>query len=122
MRSQNLQSNLCRMCQPYSPIFLWHFLQTIQKCYQKFENIHVILTFFQQPLIQFFYLLTLGPDHIESTILKITSKISVVIYCLLFLDNSLLCWKVVNFLLVILTNNQLFFNITSCYLKMTSCT
>ena len=34
----------------------------------------------------------LGPDHLESTVLKITGKIS------LFLDNSLLCWKIVNYL------------------------
>ena len=36
----------------------------------------------------------------------------VVIYCLLVLDNSLLCRKIVNFLLVILTNNWLFSNMT----------
>ena len=49
----------------------------------------------------------IGPDRLESTISKITGKISVVIYCLLFLDNNLLCWKIVNFLLIILINNQL---------------
>ena len=45
---------------------------------------------------------TLRPDRLESTILKITGKISAVIYSLLSLDNSLLCRKIVNFLL---TNN-----------------
>ena len=49
----------------------------------------------------------IGPDRLESTISKITGKISVVIYCLLFLDNNLLCWKIVNFLLIILINNRL---------------
>ena len=62
-----------------------------------------------------------GPDHLESTILKITGKISVVIYSLLFFDNWLLCRKIVNFLLVISTNNRQFSNITSFYLKITSC-
>ena len=45
----------------------------------------------------------------------------VVIYSLLYLDNSLLCWKIVNFFLVILTNNRLFSDITGCYLKIASC-
>ena len=40
---------------------------------------------------------TIGPDCLESTILKITGKISVVIYSLLSLDNSLLCWKIVTY-------------------------
>ena len=47
----------------------------------------------------------IGPDHLELTILKIAGKISVIIYSLLFLDNSLLFWKIVNFLLVILKKN-----------------
>ena len=56
----------------------------------------------------------LGPDCLESTILKITDKISVVIYSLLILHNSLLCQKIVDLLLVILTNDWLFDDITSC--------
>ena len=36
----------------------------------------------------------LGPDCVESTILKITCKISVVIYILVFSDNSLWCPKI----------------------------
>ena len=45
----------------------------------------------------------------------------VVIYSLLFPDNSLLCRKIVNFFLIILTNNRLFCDITGCYLKIASC-
>ena len=55
------------------------------------------------------------------TILKVTGKISVVIYSLLFLDNRLLFWKIFKFLLVILTNDWLFSDIASWYLKITSC-
>ena len=40
----------------------------------------------------------LGPDCLELTILKITGKISIVIYSLLFSDNSLLCWNIVDYL------------------------
>ena len=36
-----------------------------------------------------FEIIILGPDRLELTILKITGKISVVIYSLQFLDNSL---------------------------------
>ena len=43
------------------------------------------------------------------------------LHSLLFLDNSLLCQKIVDFLLVILTNNGLFSDITGCYLKIASC-
>ena len=39
-----------------------------------------------------------GPDCLESTILKITGKIFLVIYTSLFLDNSLLCRKIVDYL------------------------
>ena len=46
-----------------------------------------------------------GPYRLEPTILKITDEISVFIYSSLFLDNSLLCKKIVDFLLFILTNN-----------------
>ena len=64
-----------------------------------------------------FEIIILGPDRLELTILKITGKISVVIYSLLFLDNNLLCQKIVDFLLVILTNNQLFSDTAGFYQK-----
>ena len=53
----------------------------------------------------------LGPDHLESTILKITGKISVVIHSLLFM--SVHGQKQAKY--------PLFSDITSCYLKISSC-
>ena len=61
-----------------------------------------------------------GPDRLESTILKITCKISVVFYSLLFLDNSLLCQKIINFWLVILTNDWLFSDSSLLFSKITT--
>ena len=61
-----------------------------------------------------------GPDRLCLLWEIAACYFHVVIYSLLFLDNSLLCWKIVNFLLVILTNNRLFSDITGCYLKIAS--
>ena len=64
--------------------------------------------------------LNIGPDRLCLLWEIAVCYFHVVIYSLLFLDNSLLCRKIVNFLLVILTNNQLFSDITGCYLKIAS--
>ena len=83
--------------------------------YQIILDVLIFLARNSKQLSLFFSLV--HTDRLESTILKITGKIFVVIYSLLFLDNNLLCQKIVDFLLVILTNNQLFSDTAGFYQK-----
>ena len=83
--------------------------------YQIILDVLIFLARNSKQLSLFFSLV--HTDRLESTILKITGKIFVVIYSLLFLDNSqensLLFAK-------ILSKNRLFSDITGCYLKIAS--
>ena len=58
--------------------------------------------FFQFPEQVFFTLLSIGPDHLESIVLKIIGKKSII----LLVNYNLLFQKIIDFLPIIQANNR----------------